>query len=187
MLKKAIMIADGCEEIEALTVVDLLRRADLAIDMVSIKEEKGVTGSHGIRFETDFACSEFDPEQYDAVILPGGLPGTTYLGESGMVTGAVKDFFGKGKLVAAICAAPTVLAAAGVLQGRRATCYPAQTGKLTGAVLTGGSVVRDGNLITSRGMGTAIDFALAIIAYYKGQEAADAMAEKIVYRADESC
>ena len=181
MAKTAILIANGCEEIEALTVVDLLRRAGIGIEMVSVTPEKKVTGSHGIRFETDLAAGEFVPEAYDGVILPGGMPGTRYLKESGFVTDILKSFSAQGKLTAAICAAPTVLGACGILNGRRAVCYPSMEDGLTGAEVLYNDVVRDGNVITSRGMGTAIPFALELIAFFLGKEEADAMAEKIVF------
>ena len=181
MEKTAIMIANGCEEIEALTVVDLLRRAGIGIDMISITSEKRVTGSHGICFETDLTADEFDPASYDGVILPGGMPGTKFLGESSIVTETVKSFFTRGKLTAAICAAPTVLGACGILKGRRAACYPSMEKGLDGAEVMYAEVVTDGNVITSRGMGTAIPFALELIAYFRGREEAEAMAEKIVF------
>ena len=182
MARYAIMIADGCEEIEALTVVDLLRRADIGIDMISVTDNTEATGSHGITFKTDLNAGDFDPAGYDGIILPGGMPGTTHLMESALVREAVKTFSAKKKLVAAICAAPTVLASCGILNGLRATCYPANEEGLTGAVILRDSVVRDGNVITSRGMGTAVDFGLALISYAKGQAASDEMAAKIVYR-----
>ena len=182
MAKTAIMIANGCEEIEALTVVDLLRRAGIGIDMVSISGEKAVKGSHGICFETDLALEAFDPEAYDGVILPGGMPGTRYLGECEKVTDTVKKYCREEKLTAAICAAPTVFGACGILEGRKAACYPSMEEGLTGAEVCFDEVVKDGSILTSRGMGTAIPFALAVIAHFLGQEAADAMAEKIVYR-----
>ncbi|MBE5997668.1 MAG: DJ-1/PfpI family protein [Lachnospiraceae bacterium] len=181
MAKTAIMIANGCEEIEALTAVDLLRRAGIGIDMVSITAQKNVKGSHGICFETDLTIEEFDPDAYDGVILPGGMPGTKNLGESAKVTETVRSFREQGKLTAAICAAPTVFGACGILEGRKAACYPGLEDKLTGADVKYDDVVKDGSVITSRGMGTAIPFALALIAYFLGEDEAEAMAQKIVF------
>lgn len=182
MAKVGLMLASGCEEIEALTVVDLLRRAGITIDMVSITDQKQVTGAHDITITADRLLAEVDWSAYDGVILPGGMPGTTHLKESAGVCQVVKDFFSKGKLVAAICAAPTVLGACGILQGKRATCYPGCEDGLTGAVLAEDSVVVDGNVLTSRGMGTAIDFGLAIISYLMDATTAEKLAKAIVYR-----
>ena len=181
MEKLAICMADGCEEIEGLTVVDLLRRAGIPIDMVSIQMEAKVCGSHRITFETDTTAEKAVWADYAGIILPGGMPGTNYLKENPYVRKAVQDFDRAGKLVAAICAAPTVLGACGVLSGKNATCYPGMEAELTGAHFQTDPVVVDGHLITSRGMGTAIPFALAIVAYFQGQDSADALAEKIVF------
>ena len=182
--KTAIFMADGCEEIEGLTVVDLLRRAGIEIDMIAIKDIKDglqVRGSHGIAFEADKNITEINLQEYDGIILPGGMPGTNYLKADSRVRNAVIEFNQAGKLVAAICAAPTVLGDCGILNGKNAICYPGLEEKLTGANIVTQSVVKDGNMITSRGMGTAIEFGLAIIAYFLGQEQADDMARKIVF------
>lgn len=182
MGKTAIFMADGCEEIEGLTVVDVLRRAGITIDMVSIGETCTVTGSHGIKFEADTVFEEADLESYDAAILPGGMPGTLNLGGHEGVNSVICSFAEKGKLVAAICAAPSVLGAAGILKGKRAACHPGFEDKLTGASVLEETVVTDGNVITSRGMGTAIDFALAIVEYYKDASAVCDLKQKLVYR-----
>ncbi len=182
MKKSAIFMADGCEEIEGLTVVDILRRANLDIDMVSINGSTSVTGSHGIVFHTDTTFEQAALEDYDAIILPGGMPGTLHLGAHEGVTAAIRQFFDQGKLVAAICAAPSVLGAAGILKGKRATCHPGFEDQLTGAVCVKETVVTDGNVITSRGMGTAIDFGLAILAYWKDASAVNDLKQKLVYR-----
>lgn len=163
MKKTAIFMADGCEEIEGLTVVDIVRRAKLEITMVSISGKKEVKSSHGVTFLADALASETDFSEYDAVVLPGGMPGTLNLGADGTVNRVIKEFAAQGKIVAAICAAPSVLGAAGILNGKRATCHPGFEEKLTGAVTSTDAVVVDGNIITSRGMGTAIDFGLAIV------------------------
>ena len=181
MEKLAICMADGCEEIEGLTVVDLLRRADIAVDMVSIGAGTRVTGSHGIAFEADTTAEAADWDSYGGIILPGGMPGMLNLKKNQYVRAAVQSYDREKKLVAAICAAPTVLADCGVLNGRAATCYPGLEGQLTGADFRTDSVVVDGHILTSRGVGTAISFALAIVAYLKDRKAADELAEKIVY------
>lgn len=182
MSKTGIFMADGCEEIEGLTVVDLLRRAGIEIITISINENNSVTGSHGITFLTDTTFDQMNFEELDGVILPGGMPGTLHLGNHEGVNKIIKKFAKEGKLVCAICAAPSVLGAAGILEGKHATCYPGFESKLTGAVTSEDGVVVDGNIITSRGMGTAIDFSLAIIAYFKDDSAASELAAQIIYR-----
>ncbi|MBQ1902682.1 MAG: DJ-1/PfpI family protein [Lachnospiraceae bacterium] len=182
--KVAICIADGCEEIEALTVVDLLRRAGIQVDMISVLNKKLVTGSHGIAFETDKSVLELgaDIDSYDGIILPGGMPGTNYLRESSFVLNTVTKFEKEKKLVAAICAAPTVLAYAGILRGRKATSFPGTETEMKGVDYQTTEVVVDGNVITSRGMGTAIAFGLEIIKYLLDEQTAKMMGETIVYR-----
>ncbi len=182
MCRTAIFMADGCEEIEGLTVVDTLRRAGLTIDMVSITGSASVTGSHGITFQADLTFEQADLDGYDAVVLPGGMPGTLNLGAHDGVQSAICSFAESGKLVAAICAAPSVLGAAGILNGKRATCHPGFEEKLSGAEYLEETVVTDQNVITSRGMGTAIDFALAIVEYQKGSDAVADLKQKLVYR-----
>ena len=174
-------MAEGCEEIEGLTVVDVLRRAKMEITMVSITDSHRVTGSHGVTFETDACIEEVDFASYDGVILPGGLPGTTNLGACDKVVALIKEFAGQGKLVAAICAAPSVLGKNGILEGKKATSYPGYEDEMPGCTYLQDSVVRDGNIITSRGMGTAIDFALAIVEYFSDRETAVALGNKFIY------
>lgn len=181
MSKTAIFMAEGCEEIEALTVVDLLRRAKLEITTISITGNTSVTGSHGITFLTDALFENVNFDEFDAVVLPGGMPGTIHLGEHDGVNSVIKEFATAGKLVCAICAAPSVLGAAGILEGKSATSYPGFEDKLTGATVSKEPVVTDGNVITSRGMGTAIDFGLEIIKYLKDEETAAELSEKIIY------
>ncbi|MBR1628120.1 MAG: DJ-1/PfpI family protein [Lachnospiraceae bacterium] len=181
MAKVGIFIANGCEEIEALTVVDILRRANIEIDMISISEALNVRGSHGIEFVCDRTKDEADFSEYAGLVLPGGLPGTTNLGADETVVSKIKAFASEGKLVAAICAAPTVLGDNGLLEGKLATCYPGLEERLVGATLTKDKVAVDGNIITSRGMGTAIPFALALVEYFEDADAAKKIGEGIVY------
>lgn len=181
MNKTAIFMADGCEEIEGLTVVDVLRRADIEIDMISINGSDSVTSSHGVTFMADHLFEQINLDEYDAVVLPGGMPGTLNLKNHAGVISAVQKFAGEGKLVAAICAAPSVLGAAGILSGKRATCHPGFEDQLTGATTSEASVVTDGNIITSRGMGTAIDFALSILRYFKDDAAVEQIKKNLVY------
>lgn len=181
MKKLGVFMADGCEEIEALTVVDIARRAGVETAMISISGNKKVTGSHKITFETDIPAEFMDFEQLDGIVLPGGMPGTVNLGKNSYVQSVIADFMTKGKLVTAICAAPSVLGEAGLLEGRKATSYPGFEEQLHGAAYTTEPVVRDGNVITSRGMGTAIPFALAIVEYLLGSDKAAEIADGILY------
>lgn len=181
--KVGMMVANGYEEIEMLTVVDVLRRAGMTCDIISVTGERKLTSSHQVTVEADLKYEEADFGSYDALVIPGGMPGTINLGEHGGVCEQLKKAHEAGKLIAAICAAPTVFGKLGLLEGKKAICYPGMEDQLTGAIVTCEPAVRDGNIITSRGMGTAIDFALTILAYYEGQEAAAEMAEKIVYEA----
>ena len=182
MKKLGVFMADGCEEIEALTVVDLARRAGIEVAMISITGEKLVKGAHGIDFLTDIPAEYMDFDMLDGIVLPGGMPGTLNLGANDYVQKIIAQFANEGKLVSAICAAPSVLGEAGLLKGKRATSYPGFEEKLLGAECCADSVVIDGNFITSRGMGTAIDFALAIIEYLIDTETADKLGAGIVYR-----
>lgn len=181
MAKIAICMADGCEEIEALTVVDVVRRAKMEIEMLSINGTKQVTGSHGITIETDDLIENADWEEIDGIVLPGGMPGTIHLGECAAVTERIRSFAGGGKLVAAICAAPSVLGDNGLLEGKKATSFPGFEDRLKGAEYVTDPVAWDGNLITSRGMGTAIDFALSIVAYFSDRETAAGLGESFMY------
>ena len=162
MKKVAVLLADGFEEIEALTVVDILRRASVYVDTVSITDEYKVRGSHGINVQTEDLFDEVNFVEFDMIVLPGGMPGTTNLDEHLGVKRVVEDYVTSGKYVAAICAAPSILGGMGLLKGKRAACYPSVEDKLSGAVISRLPVVQDGNIITSRGMGTAIDFALKL-------------------------
>jgi 4-methyl-5(b-hydroxyethyl)-thiazole monophosphate biosynthesis len=181
----AVFIAEGMEEIEALTVVDLLYRAGIPCETVSITNTNAVASSHDVTVvcDTEISNTRFDFDVYDMLVLPGGMPGTTHLGECEDLTEQVVRFVNEGRQVAAICAAPTVLANLGVLEGRHATCFPDLQQVLVdnGAILEQDEVVVDGNITTSKGMGTAIPFGLAIVAHYRGQEFADELARKIVF------
>lgn len=181
MKKAAVLLADGFEEIEALTVVDLLRRASIYVDTVSITDEYMVHGAHGINVQTEDLFDEVNFVEFDMLVLPGGMPGTTNLNEHSGVRRVVKDFAESGKYVAAICAAPGILGGLGLLKGKRAACYPSVEEKLSGAVIMKVPVVQDGNIITSRGMGTAIDFSLKLVEILTDKVKADELAESIIY------
>ena len=181
MDKAGILLAEGFEEIEGLTVVDILRRADVEVVTISISDKREVTGAHQITVLADATFSEVDFAQLNGIILPGGMPGTKNLMEHEGVKQIVKEFYAAGKLVAAICAAPSVLGQAGILQGKKAVCYPGFEEQLTGAECLTDKVVRDGTVITSRAMGTAIPFGLALIAYFRGEEKAEEIRASILY------
>lgn len=180
-----LFLANGHEEIEALTPVDLLRRAEIEVQTVSLNETKEVIGAHNIKIEADILMSEVDYDKADMLILPGGGPGTKALAANGELMGQVKAFVEAGRNVSAICAAPALtLGDNGLLKGKKATCFPGMEDHLDGAQFTTDEVAVDGNIITSRGLGTAIPFALAIIAQLKDQETADRIGSMVVYRAN---
>lgn len=177
-----VFLAHGFEEIEALTAVDLMRRADIQVKTVSIMGEKLVYGAHGIGVEADILFMEANFKQCEMLVFPGGMPGTTNLCNHKDLIEEVQAFSKTGKTVAAICAAPMVLAKAGLFDGHEATIYPGMEEELVGAVPTEGNVVKSGNLITSKGPGTAMDFALALIADRKGEAKALEIKEELIYR-----
>ena len=183
MSKIGIFMADGCEEIEGLTVVDLLRRASIEVEMISIGDSKMVKGSHGIKFEADKLKTEVDMNSFDGVVLPGGMPGTKNMDGHELVQKAIKELYDSNRYVCAICAAPTILGKGGYLKDKNACVYPGNEDKLIGAKVNFEPVNRDGNVITSRGLGTAISFALEIISALQGSEKAAEMAAKIVFNA----
>ena len=181
MAKVGIFFADGCEEIEGLTVVDVVRRAGIAIDMISITGKKEVAGAHGITFAADVLAEEADFDSYDGIVLPGGMPGTLNLGKHEIVKKVITSYAAGGKLTAAICAAPSVLGENGILEGKHAVSYPGFEEKLLGARVGAEKVAVDGNIVTSRGMGTAIEFAMAIVKWLDPQADIDAMEANIMY------
>ena len=182
MSKAAIFFVTDFEEIEALTVVDILRRAGEEIEMVSVTGEKCVTGSHGVTVEMDRLLAEVDFDTLDVLVLPGGMPGTKNLEACEALMEQVDAFAKSGKIVAAICAAPSILGHRGHLQGKKACSFPTFEDHLEGAEVCKCPAVIDGNIITGRGMGAAIPFGLAILEKLQGKEAAEAMAEKIVFQ-----
>jgi len=152
--------AEGFEEIEAFTIVDILRRAGVEVDLVGLIGTM-VTGAHGVRVTMDKKLAQVRAEDYNGIILPGGNPGYINLGRSGVLIDLIKRLNGQSKLVAAICGAPSILAKAGVLEGKRATIYPGMEKELP--YPRADKVVVDGNVITSQGPGTSMDFALKIV------------------------
>ena len=180
-MKTAIFLATGFEEIEALTVVDMLRRAKLQCDMVSVDGEKYAKGSHGIEVLADMCLSEVDFNDYDCLVLPGGNPGYKNLEENQYLMNKLDGFYSQGKLICAICGAPSIFGHRGYLEDKTAVVYPGMEDELKGANVVFDSVVKDGNIITSRGMGTAIDFSAEIIATLLDEETKDSLLKGIVY------
>lgn len=182
MSKTAIFFATGYEEIEALTVVDILRRAGEDITMVSVTEERTVTSSHGVEVTMDKTLSEVNFDEVDVIVLPGGMPGTKNLEACEALMAQVDAFVAAGKLVAAVCAAPSILGHRGHLKGKKACSFPSMESQLEGAEVKQAPAVKDGNIITGRGMGAAIPFALTILGALQSEEAAEEMAKGIMFK-----
>ena len=182
MSKILVFLADGFEEIEGLTVVDLCRRAGIDVTTVSITDKVEVVGSHNIALKTDTTIDVADFSNADMIVLPGGMPGTKHLEACDKLMSQVDAFIADGKKVAAICAAPTVLGHRGHLKGKKACCYPGMEGELTGAEVSYDAVSVAGNIITSRGLGTAIPFALAIIEAFTDKATADRISKSVVFK-----
>lgn len=180
MSKVNVYLADGFEEVEGLTVVDLLRRAGIEIDMVSIMGRKEITGARKIPVLADKLFEEQDDP--DVIVLPGGMPGTLHLKAHEGLADLIRKADKEGKLLAAICAAPTIYGEMGLLEGKNATCYPGMEDKLLGANWQEQPVVVGGNFVTSRGVGTAIAFALTLVTILKDEETAKSLANSIVYK-----
>lgn len=177
-----IFFGEGYEEIEALTVVDICRRAGLDIQMISVTGEKIVTGSHKIPVTMDCLIDEIDFEKLDMIVLPGGMPGTKNLEACEELMKQVDAFNQGGKYVAAICAAPSILGHRGILQGKIACCYPGFEEHLIGATVTKNEVEVSEKVITSRGMGCAIPFSLKIVELLLGEQIAKELSDGIIYR-----
>ncbi len=176
-----VFFAPGYEEIEALAVVDLLRRAGIDTDMVSITKEREMTSSHGVTVHMDKVFEEVDFEETDIIVLPGGMPGTKNLEAFLPLMEKLDEFYGKKKYIGAICAAPSILGHRGMLKGRRACSFPEFESHLEGAQVEQSPAVISDFIITGRGMGCAVDFGLAIVEKFQGKEAAAALAEKVIY------
>ena len=193
MAKKVVLLlAEGFEEVEAVTPIDYLRRAGIEVTVAALGEKTAVTGSHGIKLTADTllnglsAGGKFELSGLDGVIVPGGLPGSVNLAASKEAQDFLKEMASQGKLVCAICASPArVLAPLGLLAGKNFTCYPGEEKNIAASVLAAASlktdrVVEDGNLITSRGAGTAAEFACAIIEKLSGGGEGKKLAERVL-------
>ena len=176
-----IFLAQGFEEIECLTVVDLMRRVNISITMVAIGDTLEVTGAHGIVVTADTLFSDMSFSDAHMLVLPGGAPGTCHLNACEPLKDLLKDFYAKGKYIGAICAAPMILGHLGFLEGRKATCYPGFEKDLFGAEHVTVPVVIDGHIITSRGLGTAIEFAGELIALLTDSATADQVKRQVIY------
>lgn len=177
-----VLLADGFEEIEALSTVDILRRAELNVCMVSIMGRLQVVGAHGIKVEADSLLQADTLDKSELIVLPGGMPGAKNLHDNEQLGRALLAQNEAGRPIAAICAAPYVLGELGILQGRRATCYPGFEGHLHGATVTGELVERDGLIVTGKGPAAANPFALALVEMLAGTDAALQVAQGMLLR-----
>jgi len=178
MKRVLVPLAEGFEELEAVTIIDILRRAGLEVVVASLAGSP-VTGAHGIRLAADEPLAALAAQDFDMIALPGGMPGAQHLKDDPRIAALIRRLHDAGRPVAAICAAPMVLAAAGVLAGRRATSYPGFLADATATTVVGDAVVADRGVITSRGPGTALDFALALVEELEGCAARHAIESKL--------
>ncbi len=181
MAKVVVPLARGFEEIEAVTVIDVLRRAELKVICAGL-DEITVRGAHGIKIEADQRLKNINHRVFNGLVLPGGMPGAENLRREETILALVKEFAAQEKLVAAICAAPLVLKAAGVLDKVRCTSYPSFADEFSAYNYLEKPVVRDGNIITSRGPGTALPFALEIAEYFQGESVRQELAENMLVK-----
>jgi len=175
-----VFIAHGFEEIEAFTVVDVLRRADIETIMAGVGS-KTVTGAHGITVHCDIAEREINMRAADMIVLPGGIPGTTNLAKSVVVEKCIEYALAKDMFIAAICAAPSILGNKNRLDGKRVTCYPKFSDQLGKANYTAASVEVDGKIITANGAGSSMEFALKLVEVLTSRERTDELAKAMMY------
>ena len=173
-------LAEGFEEIEALTVVDLLRRANIAVETVSIGAGT-VAGAHGISVVADITIDKADYDNCEMIVLPGGMPGSVNLEECDVLQEQIDRFNAQGKFIAAICAAPMILGHKGLLDGKKAVIYDGMESDLGKAIVANDKAVIDGNFVTGKGPGCAIEFALKIISILKDEKAADMIKAELLY------
>lgn len=171
MQKVLVPLAEGFEEIEAVTIIDVLRRAEMHVVIAALAGDL-VIGAHGIAIQADRLLDGIDEDEFAAIVLPGGMPGSRHLIEHDGLLRILRQMNEKKKWIGAICAAPTVIKAAGIIEGRQMTSYPAYENDLEEAVYCQDSVVVDENLVTSRGPGTALIFSLQMVSLLAGEEKA---------------
>lgn len=181
MKRVCVFLADGFEEIEGLTVVDLLRRAGIDVTTVSITGAHTIHGAHGIDVQADTLFEDMNYENENMLVLPGGMPGTIHLGEHQGLKLLLEQFYDDKKYIAAICAAPSVFGKYGFLNGRKATSYPGFEKELEGAEYAEDAVVVSDFIITSRGMGTAIPFSLTLIEQLLDSDKSTEIGKSIIY------
>lgn len=177
-----LFLATGFEETEALAPTDLMRRAGIKVQLVSITGDTLVTGSHGITVKADSLFEETDFSDGELLVLPGGMPGTRNLDAYADLRELLQFFFYNGKKIAAICAAPMILGNLGILNGAKATCYPGYEDYLIGADFKSEKVVYSDPFVTSRGMGTSIEFGLKLVEILKGKEIAEKLSGSIIFK-----
>lgn len=180
MTKALVLMAEGFEEIELTTIVDILRRGGVTVTIAGVKDGI-ITGSRGIRMQPDVPLDGIR-EMYDILILPGGSPGYINLGNDMRVIGLVKKYYSEGKIVAAICAAPSILSKAGIIAGRKATIFRGMESELKSAKYVDEPVVEDGNILTSQGPGTAMEFALVLLQRLTDGKKAAEVKSKLLFR-----
>ena len=177
----AVHIAEGFEEIEAISIIDVLRRAGIETIVVSVTGQKEVIGSHGISIIADILFEDVNYNNIKMIVLPVGMPGAANLKSHEGLSRQILSFNESQKPLGAICAAPLVFGNLGILQNRKATCYPGFENQLKGADVTGNAVEISDYIITGKGAGVAIQFALSIVEMLKGKPVADQLAEKLIY------
>jgi 4-methyl-5(b-hydroxyethyl)-thiazole monophosphate biosynthesis len=180
MKKVLIHLADGFEEIEAITPVDVLRRAGCEVITISVTGKNEVTSARGVTIVADKHFVEADYEHADLILLPGGQPGSDNLNRHEGLKKQIKTFHEQGKMIAAICAAPLVLGSTGILKGKKATCFPGTEPRLTGATCTGNTIEVDGNIITGKGPGVALKFSLTLAEMLVGKAKADEIRKAMI-------
>ena len=182
-MKAIVFLADGFEECEGLIVVDILRRAGVETVMASAMDGLQIDSSRHIKVQADVMAADVDFDSVDLIVLPGGRLGTENLGANALVVEKCREFAASSdKYLAAICAAPSLPASLGLLDGKRATCHPDFEGHMAGAALTGESVVTDGNIITGQGLGASFDFAFELVRLLVGEETVEQIKGAICYR-----
>ena len=177
-----VFLATGFEDIEALAPVDIMRRAGLPVETVSITGTEIVESAHAVGIKADRLLSDIDFGKADMIVLPGGLPGSTNLDACAPLTKAIATHFAAGKPIAAICAAPLVFGHLGILQGKKTTCYPGVEGELKGAIYTAAIVEQDGNVITGKGPAAAFEFGYTIVDFFKGKGASLPLRQGMIYQ-----